>query len=1231
METDNTAKGDNTNGCVVTDDGNCEGNMLDGRSRCHLLKRSESLRTRRLGRIAVPTITVQGADDSNVEPKCVSKFTKSHSLDEGMEESFKPGLEFNIVVSPKKLVSLSKTTFGKNLKKAEMLTSVKINGVGISHLDEVDGTKNQMMKDVDSDQENVPNGRKVMLDLADKLPERRTSVPRARKTSAQSIAPVRRLSPVPKRVPDAAERKQSLTNLMDSGKKRRDSVAALPSAKSFIPPSTKHRRLSLAPTPSIPRRRSSVKDTLSSYVGPSGKDGHTKRVRELLTNNGLPFGLDQEELKNIQIVKDQIDVSIPIFNVTETKICFTDIKTIEDAIRHLRPDVTVLKSPPTNDDGKGKNDHHGALPMQDKPDKMHEKMPGMGLAAITEAEPSTTRDEATHSNSPDNMLDKIPGQGLTVITEDQPKRSRKDSTNDELNTNERKFSIRTCVKRMREDTEDYERQLLGCKSVGTYASMETLHVLLSKQDAIRCVLEAMNTFPDKAELQFSACASLLQMASASEANCYIIQQNQGIPVLLTVMKSYSENVRLIRILLNIIGYISSSDELSVQLLQYGCHSQVLGAMSQHADDNSIIKQCLFILGNLVTTVETAKQIMLVGGVHTVIDMMETFPDDVDILENGCRALGSFAAYDDTCLDVGQAGGTRSVLDAMTSSPDNVCVLECGCWALACLSTMADSCEEMHQLDGVYALLATLEEHPEEESLQEYGVRTICNLAALETTIQSVSTERVLSILQRLMSQFSDNVELQGQVMFALSQIAMCGDEMQHCILRKGGVRSVVTIMDVHPEDIAIQEHGCRILGNLAVNETIRRQTEEEGASRVVIAAMLALDTCEDIQEYGCMALMNLTADIKVNKIRVKNNGGVLALLSSLKNFDSRPNIILSSLKTLGNIVELDEVCRLVMDERGLRTVVDIARGHSVDHDIQVFAAMVLCGLSRLKNLSTEEVEMIDRTMTRMLSLPSLDADITLFVCQTFENLLNTERGMHVFMSGKRLDVILTTMQKFSAHPEILQCGCKIIAVVALDVRHEMTTDAVRSVLHAMKTYSDSKDLQIVGCGALSCISENNGSLAAFVLENDGVLRISDALDLHPGEDRLHAVALMALANLSPVESSRNPALFHTIQDLVYGAMARFPENLEIQICACSAIAQCNPTAGNKSSEFLEALKYTMRRHGGKEEIHIPLAKALKCFWRGGQKGVITKILDTNPVFQNVFTAELQEAEVVCVR
>lgn len=39
--------------------------------------------------------------------------------------------------------------------------------------------------------------------------------------------------------------------------------------------------------------------------------------------------------------------------------------------------------------------------------------------------------------------------------------------------------------------------------------------------------------------------------------------------------------------------------------------------------------------------------------------------------------------------------------------------------------------------------------------------------------------------------------------------------------------------------------------------------------------------------------------------------------------------------------------------------------------------------------------------------------------------------MHVFMSGKRLDVILTTMQKFSAHPEILQCGCKIIAVVAL--------------------------------------------------------------------------------------------------------------------------------------------------------------------------------------------------------
>ncbi|XP_067664557.1 uncharacterized protein [Haliotis asinina] len=1227
METADTGKGNNPNVCIATEDENYEASVLDGRSlKRHLLKRSESLRTRRHGRIAVPVITVQGADDTGAAPRCVSKFSKTHSLDEGMEESSNAGLEFNIVVSPTKLVSLSKTTFG-NLKKTDMLTNVEINGVGISHRDRVEGTEGQTNSDVESSTESIPNGRNAKSDSADKTKERKTSLQRERKTSGKAI-PVRRLSPVPKHLPDSAERKQSLTNLMDSGKKRRDSVAALPSAKS--PKSTKHRRLSLAPTPSIPRRRSSVKDTLSSYVGPSRTDGHKKRVRELLTNNGLPFGLDRDELENCQIVKDKIDVPIPIFNVTkdDTKICITDLKTIEDAIRKLRPDVTVVK--PSNEDGKGSNGHHTVPPMQDKQDKMHEKLLGVGLAAITEGEPSTNRDDATSSNSSDNMLDKIPG-GLTVITEDQPKRSREHSTNDEITGNERKYSIRTCVKRMREDTEDYERQLLGCKSVGTYASMETVHVLLSKQDAIRCVLEAMNTFPDKAELQFSACASLLQMASASEANCFIIQQNQGIPALLTVMKSYSENVRLIRILLSIIGFLSSNDELSIQLLQYGCHSQVLGAMSQHADDNAIIKQCLFILGNLVTTVETAKQIMLVGGVHTVIDMMETFPDDVDILENGCRALGSFAAYDDTCLDVSQAGGTRSVLDAMTSSPDNVCVLECGCWALACLSTMADSCEEMHQLDGVYTLLTTLEEHPEEESLQEYGVRTLCNLAALETTMQSVSTERVLSILQRLMSQFSDNVELQGQVMFALSQIAMYGDDMQHCILKKGGVRSVVAIMDLHPEDIAIQEHGCRILGNLAVNETIRRQTEEEGASRVVIAAMLALDTCEDIQEYGCMALMNITADIKVNKIRVKNNGGVLALLSCLKNFESRPNIILSSLKTLGNIVELDEVCRLVMDEHGLRTVVDIARDHSANHDIQVFAAMVLCGLSRLKHLNTEEVEMIDRAMTRLLSLTSLDADITLFVCQTFENLLSTERGMRVFMAGKRLDMILTTMQKFSAHPEILQCGCKIIAIVALDTRHEMTTDAVRSVLNAMRTYSDSKDLQIVGCGALSCISENNGSLAAFVLENDGVMLISDALAQHPGEHRLHAVALMALANLSPVDLSQNPALFHTVHDLVYGAMTRFPENLEIQICACSAIAQCDPIAGNKSFKFLEALKYTMRRHGGKEEIHIPLAKALKCFWRGEQKGVITKILDTNPVFQNVFTAELQDTEALSIR
>ncbi|PVD32542.1 hypothetical protein C0Q70_07982 [Pomacea canaliculata] len=59
----------------------------------------------------------------------------------------------------------------------------------------------------------------------------------------------------------------------------------------------------------------------------------------------------------------------------------------------------------------------------------------------------------------------------------------------------RRVSINSCIRTMRENSSNYDNQLLGCQN--------TVKVVLAKADAISCVLNAMRLFPEREELPAS--------------------------------------------------------------------------------------------------------------------------------------------------------------------------------------------------------------------------------------------------------------------------------------------------------------------------------------------------------------------------------------------------------------------------------------------------------------------------------------------------------------------------------------------------------------------------------------------------------------------------------------------------------------------------------------------------------------------------------------------------------
>lgn len=755
----------------------------------------------------------------------------------------------------------------------------------------------------------------------------------------------------------------------------------------------------------------------------------------------------------------------------------------------------------------------------------------------------------------------------------------------------RRVSINTCIRTMREGSNNLDCQLLMIENVGNYADEETIKVVLAKSDAISCVIHAMNAFPEKEELQHQACASLLKMASISEVNCVYICNFDGIQALISTMRRYQDNLDITRQVLNVISYISATATATKDLLKYGCHSDVLATMSRHSDDRFIVRQCCFILGNLVISVETAQQLMLVGGVHTLIDMLKHYHDDRDILENGCRALGSFAIFEESCLDVAQAGATATVVDTMTSSHSDVSVKECCCWALACLTTVASTCKEFLSLRGLPALLDILEEFPEEEVLQDNGLRIICNIGALESTVHHVSTCRVTDLLLTLYENFPDNVELMENMMLALGQVAATEPQVQEYMLASEGLKYVIAVMKALEENPAIQESGCRILGNMAVNRPLRKPTEQLGASQAIVAAMLNIEYCPDVQLCGCMAVMNLTADSMDNKMRVKNNGGVTTLLATLRRFPFNPEVVLAALKTLGNLVDLEEACRQLLDDDGLSTIVEIAKDNKAENRIRAFAGLVLSGLTALPDLPLENLLKVEEVLVKLQAEIPRDPDVALSMCQGLHNLLKSEVGMETLTRTGWLIVVENTIRLFDDQPEIHLACCRIVASVAYESHARLKTrpeetcplseGSVRSVLQSMRQFPGEKELQLVGSGALSCVCQSFEHLRKFILQEGGLSDVINPMSSFPTDDRLNFVGLIALSYLLPLDVEGDQLDADHVVDVITSTMSHFMENEGIQISACQALEKCQVSSKDIEFQILTNVHSAVRRHSSK--------------------------------------------------
>jgi hypothetical protein len=99
-------------------------------------------------------------------------------------------------------------------------------------------------------------------------------------------------------------------------------------------------------------------------------------------------------------------------------------------------------------------------------------------------------------------------------------------------------------------------------------------------------------------------------------------------------------------------------------------------------------------------------------------------------------------------------------------------------------------------------------------------------------------------------------------------LAFSNPANQVAIPAMGGILAVVAAMNAHTASENVQLYGCSALLNMALDAANKVAIAAKGGILAVVAALNAHPASENVQHYGCRALVSLALSNPANQVAI---------------------------------------------------------------------------------------------------------------------------------------------------------------------------------------------------------------------------------------------------------------------------------------------------------------------------------------------------------------------------
>lgn len=435
------------------------------------------------------------------------------------------------------------------------------------------------------------------------------------------------------------------------------------------------------------------------------------------------------------------------------------------------------------------------------------------------------------------------------------------------------------------------------------------------------------------DLQSAAAGAVASISTRLQDTPFLINSEDVdviIAVMYMTMEYDRERTELLEKLLNILLNLSLVEEALV--VQCGGIVVVIDAMVDNEQNESILEIGCAILGLLSSTDDLKVNLCIAetDGIDVIISALASFPSNERIPMAACRALSNLSGDRESREMIVSQGGLMLVINAMNSNRENADLLE---GALSCLLNLTSDANEQVLADNnvIETVIQAMRYNDDVLKLQEKGLGVLQNLSMRGSEAKrEIARLGGIKILIEAISAFIGEAGLLERAFTTMWSLALL-ESNQKLIAKAGGVELAVNGMMAQLDSAAVQKQGCGCLCTLSTDSRNNALIREADGVDAIVYAMWTHYESEDVLCEACRALASVVVDMQTNECLIAQEGEVNAVMSAMRCFPQSAKLQENACIALQNLLlspESVDSVRFLLNE--IRTVVSVAASRFPD-------------------------------------------------------------------------------------------------------------------------------------------------------------------------------------------------------------------------------------------------------------------------------------------------------------